>query len=1044
MIRLNIKNPKYITGPVFIVAFIFLFLTIFNYAGVINFISDNFYVYINQDTRIGVVAGEKTCNVESYRNNLNTYNYTMSEDQRVIQTAIDECGSGDVVLKSGKTYTTGPILLKNNINLDLNGATISGSTDPAHYPDPRATYHTSNHYLIVANQKTNTGVTGPGKIIHNVAGYYGSDDDNLNPNDVDIGGIMLNRSQNVWIRGVSGSQRLEMIGHSVGYHAVVGRSNGAVVEYVSVTGDMDSGGTDGIDIQSSSNVTYEDVYLNTYDDPLAIVAHGGFNTEHVNLNNITIDVNLIGAQHGAGSLKFGSGSQDNFCDINMTNVRVKESLWGLNFLARGPGVIDGVNFKNSTIETDVVQPFNIGCYVWGCEACSYTVKNLTIKNIDIYRENKSWPYSFGTWLSDVSEIGFMSYDENNGADIEVENVNFENVTYHLSNSFNLRTLVKFRKIKGTLCINNFKILQNGSEIADPLSYLDYSENPDANIIIDESCPTFSPQCGLTPTVDDNSCDGGDGGGGGGGDEGGDGDGDPPDPVQEIAADFNNDKEVNIQDFGILLSNWYKRGNEIENKRVDLVEDDIINKIDLATLLSCWGKPTNSQCFTQETWEEEGLRAFPGAQGFGSETVGGRGGQVIEVTNLNDNGPGSLREAIETLGPRIVVFRVGGTIELESDLDITEPYITIAGQTAPGGGITIKAKGETSIRSAHDVIIRYVRFRGVQKDNQDCLNIVYGAYNIVIDHCSLSWCRDESLSVVAQSHDVTFQWNIISEALDYIDYKDKKNNGKGSLVSSGSYNVSAHHNLYAHNSERNAKMNGSDDPFPLEGNIPYFDFVNNVIYNWGGYAHSVAGSGKGNVIANYFKPGLNSGSYPRRREIIRQQWEEGRQIYSKNNIGPTCPQGCENDWEGETFIWNGQEYTGGMISDISGDINPQGWGTRTDTPMPTPPIRTHSAEQAYEKVLNQAGVSVPKRDSVDIRIINDVKNGTGKLISDQSEVGGWPVLSSGTPPTDTDHDGMSDSWEDSNGLDKNDPSDNSLDKDGDGYTNIEEYLNSLVD
>jgi len=432
--------------------------------------------------------------------------------------------------------------------------------------------------------------------------------------------------------------------------------------------------------------------------------------------------------------------------------------------------------------------------------------------------------------------------------------------------------------------------------------------------------------------------------------------------------------------------------------------------------------------------QEKIPAFPGAEGFGTETVGGRGGQVFEVTNLYDSGAGSLREAVETEGPRIVVFRVGGMIELQSPIIITHPYITIAGQTAPGDGITLKGYGENRIQATHDVIIRCLRFRGVGRENQDCLNILHGSYNVVIDHCSFSWGTDEVISVITKSHDVTIQWCIIAEGL--------LPSSKGSLVSSGAYNISLHHNLYAHNSERNAKMKG--DPDELEGHPAYFDFVNNVVYNWSGYAHSVAGSGKGNVIGNCFKPGINTTKYPRRREIIRQQKEEGRQIYAGGNIGPTCPQGCEDDWKGKIFFsWRGKVYVGGMISNIGGNVHSTGYGTRSDTLIPAPPVTTFPAIDAYNKVLANSGVIFPFRDEVDERVINDVKNGTGTLISDPSEVGGWPVLGSGAPSIDTDHDGMVDEWETANGLNINDPSDGPLDADEDGYTNVEEYLNGLV-
>ena len=180
-------------------------------------------------------------------------------------------------------------------------------------------------------------------------------------------------------------------------------------------------------------------------------------------------------------------------------------------------------------------------------------------------------------------------------------------------------------------------------------------------------------------------------------------------------------------------------------------------------------------------------AFPAAEGFGGNSVGGRGGQVIEVTNLNDSGPGSLRAAIDTEGPRIVVFRLGGTIELQSRLEITNPYITIAGQTAPGGGITLKTvptykKSAIKIET-HDVIIRYIRSRpGPSSDISDSLDAleITGGYNIIIDHSSFSWGTDEVIGIANDARDITIQWSIISEGLANVP-DDEDSHGKGLLL-----------------------------------------------------------------------------------------------------------------------------------------------------------------------------------------------------------------------------------------------------------------------
>ena len=438
-----------------------------------------------------------------------------------------------------------------------------------------------------------------------------------------------------------------------------------------------------------------------------------------------------------------------------------------------------------------------------------------------------------------------------------------------------------------------------------------------------------------------------------------------------------------------------------------------------------------------------LKAFPTAEGFGAQAVGGRGGQIIEVTTLADAGSGSLRACIDAEGPRTCVFRVAGTIELDSVIDIRNPFLTIAGQTAPGGGITIKSVEPITVGcnceigegdpGTNDIIIRHVRFRRDVRpdtqpidDNEDALNMFGGSYNVIVDHCSFSWGTDETMSVTGKAHEVTVQWSIVSES--YF---------KGSHVTGGSYNVSLHHNLFAHNQERNPKMRGR--PEHLDGNMPIYDFVNNVVYNWTNYATAVAGNGMGNVVANFYKLGPNTNSYPYPREIVRMQDTSvpgaERSIYAVGNMGPTCPQGCSNDWDD------------GMVSDIGGGL---GNISRSDRRHPAPEVETSAADQAYADVIADAGATMGldelgqpfiRRDAVDVRIMDEVESGGGGNIGMTAlPQSAWPVLDPGTAYPDADHDGMADPWETEHGFDPSDPGDGNGDRDGDGYTNVEEFLN----
>jgi len=422
-----------------------------------------------------------------------------------------------------------------------------------------------------------------------------------------------------------------------------------------------------------------------------------------------------------------------------------------------------------------------------------------------------------------------------------------------------------------------------------------------------------------------------------------------------------------------------------------------------------------------------LPSFPGAEGYGSKSVGGRGGKIIEVTNLNDSGPGSLRAAIDQSSPRIIVFTVGGTIELDSSLEIKEPYITIAGQTAPGDGITLKNSGEnlvdTLIISTHDVIVRYIRSRpGPPKEissNGDALEILGpGAYNVIIDHCSFSWGIDEVVSTWYDAHDISIQWSIISEGLN-CSMHQKGCHGMGLLLGSeGSKNISIHHNLFAHNIQRN----------PLIQTSGTVDFINNVIYDAGFTPITLNdnyGLVKVNIIGNYYKQNFINSEF-----LLSANSETGigMEIFLSGNITPTRE---ENNLS-EKLVAKPDSRKWIISRQIESLF-----------------ITTTSAFEAYDQVLSDAGSSkgvnaegifFNRQDTVDIRIINDVKNGTGKAIDNPVEVGGWPRLSKGVVVLDNDHDGMPDEWEKLYGFDPSNPTESYMDFDGDGYTNIEEYLN----
>lgn len=408
-------------------------------------------------------------------------------------------------------------------------------------------------------------------------------------------------------------------------------------------------------------------------------------------------------------------------------------------------------------------------------------------------------------------------------------------------------------------------------------------------------------------------------------------------------------------------------------------------------------------------------AFPGAEGFGALATGGRGKPVVEVTTLEDSGPGSLREALSG-GDRTVVFRVSGTINLQRRIDLGSPNVTIAGQTAPGDGICLRGH-ELMVKNTNNVIIRFIRSRpgDEAKAEHDALTL-WNVQRAIVDHCSLSWSTDSVSDVVKGSRDVTIQWSIISEPLNR-SVHSKGVHGYGTGWGYGSY----HHNLIAHCESRAPRL-GAD---PTRGMI---DFRNNVVYNWGGgWAYGGENSDI-DFVANYFKPGPSS----KTRDVLFNAWKSNTRIFLDGNV-----------MHGNSQVT--QDNRKGLIS--TGTIYPEN-ADLTHVPVPASfggaPIKTDSAESAYERVLSLAGASLPNRDAVDLRVVNDVRQGTGSTINSQADVGGWPELKSVAAPADQDKDGMPDDWETQHGLNPADPADGPKTPEGaQGYTNLEIYLNALA-
>ncbi len=445
-----------------------------------------------------------------------------------------------------------------------------------------------------------------------------------------------------------------------------------------------------------------------------------------------------------------------------------------------------------------------------------------------------------------------------------------------------------------------------------------------------------------------------------------------------------------------------------------------------------------------------VSAFPGAEGFGSETEAGRGGAVYYVTSLADTGPGTLRSVLNTPGRRTILFKVGGTIRLNSPLMLTEPWVTIAGQTAPGSGITIKRESRTSGQTnntvlrvfTHDVVVRHLRLRGgTDRSNypdqfDTGLAIGNGAWNVVIDHVSVSWNTDENIAlggVPQPAHDISIQWSISSEVLN-IGCGGGSCPGKGGLLADppGVERVSIHHNLFASNWDRNPTIGGSG----------VWDIVNNVMANISGiYASALSDWDcdgptptliRANYVSNYIQAGPSSppGHYP--LVLFPISGGPGIAVYRAGNGGVPWFAYCNR-------------Y----------DVTFPGCHVNSTTPCTfadyevsarhvAPPItETTPATLALRNdVLDHAGATLPMRDAVDNCVTNSIYNNTGAVLTALGQgCAFFPPDDPGLAPLDTDSDGMPDAWELSYGLDPFAATDGRLDKDRDIYTNLEEYINS---
>ncbi|WP_187262072.1 pectate lyase family protein [Pontibacter beigongshangensis] len=498
----------------------------------------------------------------------------------------------------------------------------------------------------------------------------------------------------------------------------------------------------------------------------------------------------------------------------------------------------------------------------------------------------------------------------------------------------------------------------------------------------------------------------------------------------------------------LMEDARRRSDEAWEKALPIIEKEARE-----------GKPYIPWAARPTDLPQAEIPAFPGAEGGGMYSFGGRGGKVFVVTNLNDSGPGSLRDACEQGGARIIVFNVAGIIKLKSPLIIRAPYVTIAGQTAPGDGVCVA--GETVWIDTHDVVIRHMRFRRGETNVGRRDDAIGGnaVGNIIMDHISASWGLDENMSLYRHMFDpgdgskqlklptvnITIQNSIFSEALD------TWNHAFGSTL--GGENCSFMRNMWANNAGRN----------PSIGWNGIFNFTNNVVFNW--VHRSVDGgdyTALFNIINNYYKPGpATPTDAPVGHRFLKP--ESGRSKLDYKVFGRAYVDG--NILEGNERITKDNWDGGVQVEDLP-NTGKYRDNIRATKPFPMPTMAIMPAQEAYKYVLANAGATLPKRDAVDARVVEQVR--TGKInpkknvklpesdfqhrrlpkdsyklgiITDISQVGGYPEYK-GKPYKDADNDGMPDDWEKKYGLNPKDPSDANGDLNGDGYTNIEKFINGI--
>lgn len=426
-------------------------------------------------------------------------------------------------------------------------------------------------------------------------------------------------------------------------------------------------------------------------------------------------------------------------------------------------------------------------------------------------------------------------------------------------------------------------------------------------------------------------------------------------------------------------------------------------------------------------------AFPGAEGYGRFSRGGRGGRVIEVTNLDDDGPGSFRAAVDAEGPRTVVFRVSGVIRLRSPITVTQSYLTIAGQTAPGDGICLRGFPLGTSAGSSDIIIRHLRVRPGDEAGHSIDGMGLGGDHTIFDHCSISWSIDEGLDS-RTARNSTFQRCIISEALD----DSFQRHPHAFAASIGGEMVSYHHNLLAHCTGRNWSLAGGyDQAVRFAGRL---DIRNNVVYNWN-HRTTDGGAKQVNFVSNYYKPGPASRVFHLVKADVGSP--EDRQVYYiAGNRMEGHPEYDADNWKGVTF--NGKA----PLSEV-----------RAESPLFPAYVTTTTADAAYRDVLADVGATMPQQDTIDRRILHEVRSGTfshrgskGNLpgiIDTPSDLGPnpWPEYRTHDVPRDSDHDGLPDDWETVHGRNPSSPrgdfSDANADPDGDGYTLLEQYLQELI-